>query len=363
MDAEEQALLKLKEQMTEQQRQDMAELLRAELKRREREKMKGSFDALRQQQKAKSKVKSSALSSSLDREHIGEMYAELDGQVKSLRMQQLEKRLEEAKRQERRVGKLVREREKKLGRIRNPLGNVFAKSTAPAPLEIDEPVGGVQFANSGRTSGATTPRNLLLMGAVVALAALKVVFSTGVVDAATRGARPSVDEATFEALAPSAEVSHPVDAVAEPAPEAQGVIDRKLMGWSAADKQLLTQLDARRVELEQRRAILDRREGELKVKEQALAERLAELRTLSSKLEKQRKEKDHRYEARLEQLATVYGSMPPQEAGPLIAKLDDSIALALLERLPGKRVGQILALMNQDRAIDLTKQLTDKRGL
>ena len=54
--------------------------------------------------------------------------------------------------------------------------------------------------------------------------------------------------------------------------------------------------------------------------------------------------------------------MAPTEAAPLIAKLDDEIGLTLLERMPEKRLGQILSSMNQDRAIELTKRLTERKA-
>jgi flagellar motility protein MotE (MotC chaperone) len=55
--------------------------------------------------------------------------------------------------------------------------------------------------------------------------------------------------------------------------------------------------------------------------------------------------------------------MAPKEAAILIAKLEPEIALSLLERMPGKRMGQILSLMDPARAIELTKGLSDKKQL
>ncbi|MCB0358142.1 MAG: hypothetical protein KDD44_00845 [Bdellovibrionales bacterium] len=132
---------------------------------------------------------------------------------------------------------------------------------------------------------------------------------------------------------------------------------------SESERQLLTDLDARRVELEKRRENLERREQEVAAQESELVARLTELRTLTRTLQENRKQLNHRYEARMEQLANVYGSMAPSEAAPLIAKLDDTIALALLQRMPGKRMGQILSLMEQQRAIELTKMITERGQL
>ena len=44
-------------------------------------------------------------------------------------------------------------------------------------------------------------------------------------------------------------------------------------------------------------------------------------------------------------------SMAPNEAAPLIAKLDEKTALALLKKLPSKRMGQVLSAMDPDKAV------------
>ena len=123
------------------------------------------------------------------------------------------------------------------------------------------------------------------------------------------------------------------------------------------------QLDNRRVELEKRKQILDQKEGEIQQQAQLVSEKVAELKSLITKLSTIRKEKDHKYNARMEQLASVYSAMTPQESANLIAKLDNDIGLALLERMPGKRMAQILGVMDQNRALELTKHLTDKKKL
>ena len=167
----------------------------------------------------------------------------------------------------------------------------------------------------------------------------------------------AIDPAKFEITKAA-----PATVEAAKAPALQQQSDRRVVGWSMAEKQVLTELDARRVELERKRQLLDEREADLKQQSAALQERVAELRTLSAQVNQVRKESDTEYESRMEQLASVYVSMAPNEAAPLMAKLDDQIALALLKRMPGKRMGQILSVMDQDRAVLLTKILTDRKS-
>jgi flagellar motility protein MotE (MotC chaperone) len=350
IDAEDQALLDLKEQMTEEQCQEMADMLKAELERREREKSKGSLKMA----KEKSSIKSSPLGGGLDANAMGEIYGDLEGQVRSLRMKKLEKKLEDAKRQQKRLG--VKAKKKPF----------FSKRQAPvaasaASQDSEQVSAGVANAGLSAPSFRLPGQNVVIFGALIAIAALKIGLSTGTVQASTKDVEQDVTKAVAQDPQSRARLAGPssvpsglgaVKAVSAPRTFEDNTI-------SAAEKHVLSLLDQRRVALEKRKVSLDRREQEIETQSGILAERLAELRALTEKLERVRGARDQRQLARLEQLASVYGSMAPKEAAPLVAKLDTSIALSLLERMPGKRMGQILSLMNQDRAIELTKMLTN----
>jgi flagellar motility protein MotE (MotC chaperone) len=212
------------------------------------------------------------------------------------------------------------------------------------------------------------------MAVIVVLAGLKVLSSTGLVDASTREkvelrpdsramlSMPSADKVSPDGIkkkgGESEETSEPVmNAVQVPS---MNVANGSL---TEAEKRVLLSLDDRRVELERRKASLDKKEAEIKKQTRVLAERMAELRSLTARLAEVREEKDRKYDVRMEQLAGVYGSMAPNEAAPLIAKLDEKIALALLQRMTGKRMGQILSVMDPEQAVALTKSLTDRQKL
>lgn len=315
----------LKARMTEEQRRDMAEIVANEVKRRES--MKQAQGGARPAQK--SGVRSSRISRGLGAEGLGEVYGEIQDRVKELRMKELDDKLAQAKTISRQV---------------------------PRP------------ARSGKGRIALfSPRNLLILG-IVTLGILKIALgakgpSTG--SAKTEApAVAAIEQPVSETPAAASPVAQAKLESAAPAlaPIADGA-DRRLVGWSVAEKQVLTELDARRVELERRRQELDQREEDIKNQAQALAERLAELKSLSTRVSQVRKERDNQYEARLEQLANVYGSMAPNEAAPLVGKLDEETALALLKRMPGKRMGQVLSAMDPERAVELTKVLSDKNKL
>ena len=130
--------------------------------------------------------------------------------------------------------------------------------------------------------------------------------------------------------------------------------------WTKEEAKILTALDSRRVELEDRGNRLEKREDEFAAKERALAIRLTELKELSERLKMEREKGDKQRSTQLDQLANVYGSMNPPEAAHLLEQLDVQVALSLVERMPEKRMAQILSLMNAQRALELTNLLTHR---
>lgn len=129
-------------------------------------------------------------------------------------------------------------------------------------------------------------------------------------------------------------------------------------GITQDDVKILTSLDARRTELEEKGKMLDGREEDINKRDKEYVTKLTELRELTEKLKLERDKDEKKKGNELDQLANVYGSMAPQEAAQLIEQLDVTIALPLLKRLPEKRMGQILPLMSPERALAITKLLS-----
>lgn len=121
---------------------------------------------------------------------------------------------------------------------------------------------------------------------------------------------------------------------------------------------ILTSLDSRRKDLEERARKLDEREIDLNSRDGEFAARLTEIRELTNQLKANRENNERKKNNQLEQLSNVYGSMNPPEAAQLIEQLDVTIALELLERMPEKRIGQILSLMSPERALAITRLLS-----
>jgi len=130
--------------------------------------------------------------------------------------------------------------------------------------------------------------------------------------------------------------------------------------WSKEETKILTSLDHRRAELEERARRLEQREHEFVARDRDLAVRLTDLKELTERLKIEREKGDKQRGSQLEQLANVYGSMNPPEAAHLLEQLDIQIALSLIQRMPEKRIGQILSLMNAERALELTNRLSSR---
>lgn len=130
--------------------------------------------------------------------------------------------------------------------------------------------------------------------------------------------------------------------------------------YSREEMKILTSLDARRVELEDRASRLDKRESEINQRDAEFAGRLTQIRDLTEKLKANREQGDRKRGEQLAQLSNVYGSMAPEESAALLEQLDITIALELIERMPEKRIAQILAHMRPDKALSLTRMLSGR---
>lgn len=145
----------------------------------------------------------------------------------------------------------------------------------------------------------------------------------------------------------------------EPTTEVATIVESEPELWTDGEILVLTQLDKRRSELDRREEALKDRERELEVQEEMLLEKTEALEALTKKAVSLQQSKNSVREDKLKQLAEVYGSMAPQDAAPLIAQLEAELALNLLGRMPKKRMAQVLSLMPAERALQLTKALTE----
>jgi flagellar motility protein MotE (MotC chaperone) len=106
-----------------------------------------------------------------------------------------------------------------------------------------------------------------------------------------------------------------------------------------------------RKQLQQEKERLETLKKEIETKLQAL-------KALEVKVGKLLNKRDEREEKRLEQLARVFESTPPEQAGPLFSKLEIKTAAAILYRMNGRKAGKIWGYVDADRAVKISEELT-----
>jgi flagellar protein FlbB len=197
-----------------------------------------------------------------------------------------------------------------------------APSQAPAPrLDAGTPVG-------------TAP---------VAAAPVHAAPSAGAVVAPPTGASPGDKPATLLARATS-----------EVAPAGEG-------GKAPQLKDLLDAVSRRQAELDRREQDLTGREERLQMYEKDVTAKVASLEEIEKRLSGKAKAAAAAGDAAAESLAKVYGAMKPAEAAPLLEHLDDVTVLRILHAMKEKQLGEILPLINRDKAVTITRALADRR--
>ena len=119
-----------------------------------------------------------------------------------------------------------------------------------------------------------------------------------------------------------------------------------------------TELTAEKKALALEREQLRQEEERLKTLRKDIETKLQALKALENKVGKLLKKRDEREEKRLEQLARVFESTPPEQAGPLFSKLDIKTAAAILYRMNGRKAGKIWGFVNADRAVKISEELS-----
>ncbi len=143
-------------------------------------------------------------------------------------------------------------------------------------------------------------------------------------------------------------------------PAQAAVAPKVVTQFTNQEVEILKSLDSRRAELEERKVLIEEKEKELEGRDREFLTKLTELRELSTRLKNDRERNEKKQNTQLEQLANVYNAMNPVEAAKLLEQLDVTIAMSLLERMPEKRLGQILPLMSPNRALTITQMLSGR---
>jgi flagellar motility protein MotE (MotC chaperone) len=130
---------------------------------------------------------------------------------------------------------------------------------------------------------------------------------------------------------------------------------------SAAERQLLEDLRARRLTLDAREQEISTREAVLTAAERRLAQRVEELATMQARLEALDRAARDREEANWNNLVRIYENMRPRDAARIFDELEMAVLLEVVARMKQRAVAPILAGMQSDKAQKVTAELAARQ--
>jgi len=162
------------------------------------------------------------------------------------------------------------------------------------------------------------------------------------------------------APAPAAPANRPA---ASPEDVARRLVteDPTLLTQSEID--LLQQLGARREELERREKELDTRVGMLAAAEARIDNKIGELKKLQTTIEGLIRKHSEQEDLKLRSMVKIYENMKPKDAAQIFDSLELEVLLMVAERMSERKLSPIMAVMNPDRAREMTIELTRQRQM
>ncbi len=109
--------------------------------------------------------------------------------------------------------------------------------------------------------------------------------------------------------------------------------------------------------LDKREEELLKEEARLKEMEKMVEERMARLEGMRKGLEELLARIRKAREEGMAGLAKIYGNMPPEEAAARLEKMDEGLAIALIDNMSPRIAGRILALVEPAKAARLTQRM------
>ncbi|GAB4238468.1 MAG: hypothetical protein Kow0032_24960 [Methyloligellaceae bacterium] len=129
---------------------------------------------------------------------------------------------------------------------------------------------------------------------------------------------------------------------------------------SGAELAILQSLSKRRKELEERARALNLRENLLKAAEKRVETRIAQLKAIEAKIEKEFKERDSRREAEYNRLVALYSRMKPKKAAQIFNRLNIEVLTELVRKMKPAKTSPILAAMDPAVAERVTMEIAEQ---
>lgn len=147
----------------------------------------------------------------------------------------------------------------------------------------------------------------------------------------------------------------------EPGDSARGAASQDAP-LSLRDLQLLQSLEKRKEELDRRETAMKAEEERLQGLREQIEKRQAAVGATEKRVLQIMGMADKVGEEKLERLAKLYSSMRPEDAGPLLDRIDDDIALKIFLRMKPRQASRILPYMKPEKAAALSDRMAQSPG-
>jgi flagellar motility protein MotE (MotC chaperone) len=133
--------------------------------------------------------------------------------------------------------------------------------------------------------------------------------------------------------------------------------------YSDAEIAILRKLSDRRQELEKRAREFDQREALMRVTEQRVDKKIADLNALKEEIRKIVGDATETQKVQAASLVKIYETMKPKEAAAIFENLDMPVLINVVRRMKETKVAPILGSMDPLKAKELTSALMEKKEL
>lgn len=127
------------------------------------------------------------------------------------------------------------------------------------------------------------------------------------------------------------------------------------------DMEIIQANEQRMKELDRKEEELKRREDRLQTLEQDLEQKIAELQRIQNRIDQQVELRKDLTEQGIVKLAKVYEAMPAEEAATLIETIDRDVAVLVLSKMRGRQAGKVLASVDPEIASRISELIVKKR--
>lgn len=127
------------------------------------------------------------------------------------------------------------------------------------------------------------------------------------------------------------------------------------------DLGILKSIEQKEKDIKNREDVLKKREEQLKLLQVEIEQKFNDIKKVQGRIEQLVVLRKDLVEKSIRHLVKVYSSMKPNEAGPLIEKLDRDITIQILSKMKGKAAGKILARVNPTLAAQLSEEIAKRK--